>query len=186
MEGALAGHGAVWPLPTVTNAALHAALHDAQRSGHLAPNSAHRHDHMRGTTRALKDVRAFGSLTTAGPFPVHAQMGEAETWFFPCPLDLTGTTLTPTLVPLTQSGSSSLPAPLAQSLQSRQPPAKDSPAKAWLSADAFHSYLSGSTETPTAAQAVDDEDIYLAETSIGIAIDAATGKNEVFLWGAGK
>ena len=68
MSGSLAGHGDAWPLPTVTNAALHAALHRAQIDG------VHGHDQIRlreGTReRIRKDDRKFGSLTTVGPFPV--------------------------------------------------------------------------------------------------------------------
>jgi hypothetical protein len=172
MDGALAGHGAAWPLPTVTNAALHAALHDASRSS-LLTGSAHRHDHMRGTTRHLTDARAFGSLTTAGPFPV----SPAGEWTFPRPLDLTGGTLTPSLFPQIATGASSLPTPLKATLVSNQPPTKHSPAKAWLSAADYTTYLTGDpkaqTQIPSAAY--DDDEIYLAESTIGIGIDASTG-----------
>ena len=168
MSGALAGHGAAWPLPTVANAALHAALHDAQRSSGLT-GSSHRHDHMRGTERHLKDTRCFGSLTSAGPFPVSPE----GTWYFPRPLDLAGGTLAPTLIPHDKTGHSSLPTPLTHPLTSNQPPTKNSPAKDWLSGDDFSGYLAGKTGEPR--QARDDDEIYFAEASIGIAIDATTG-----------
>jgi CRISPR-associated protein (Cas_Cmr3). len=171
MEGALSGHGAAWPLPTVTNAALHAALHAAQRGGLIAPDKAHRHDHMRGVDRAKKDIRAFGSLVTAGPFPVDA----AGVWYFPRPLDLTGASLTPTLVPRPLAHASSLSAPLTHHLRSTEAPSKDSPAKAWLSADDFETYLAGAPRGTTPKQAVNDDEIYHAEAQIGIKIDAATG-----------
>lgn len=170
MEGSLTGHGAIWPLPTVTNAALHAALHDAKRCGHLSAEVIHHHDHMRGVSRAQKDIRAFGSLTTAGPFPVSPQ----GTWFFHRPLDLTSGSLVSTLVPRSQTGSSSLPKPLTHILSSDQPPSKHLQAKSWLSVDAFNEYLRGSTAVPTDTHALDDNDIFLAETAIGIAIDPAT------------
>ena len=168
MSGALAGHGAAWPLPTVANAALHAALHDAQRSSALTGTS-HRHDHMRGTERHLKDTRCFGSLTSVGPFPVSPD----GTWYFPRPLDLTGGTLAPTLVPHGKTGHSSLPTPLTHTLISNQPPTKNSLAKDWLSGDDFSAYLAGRTGKPRNAH--DDDEVYLAESSIGIAIDSATG-----------
>jgi len=168
MEGALSGHGAAWPLPTVTNAALHAALHDAQRSSNLT-GTAHRHDHMLGTERALKDIRSFGSLTTTGPFPV----GPDGAWYYPRPLDLTSGTLEPTLQPYIQTGNSSLPPSLCAILLSSQPPTKNAPAKTWLSAVDYTAYLAGSKSTPTAA--VNDDDIYLPESSIGIAVDPVTG-----------
>jgi hypothetical protein len=168
MEGALAGHGDAWPLPTVANSALHAALHDALQSS-LLTGQAHRHDHRRGTERHLKDIRAFGSLVSAGPFPV----GPEGTWFFPRPLDLTGITLAPTLAPRAQTGCSSLPAPLSATLVSNQPPTKTAPAKAWLSAADFTAYLTGSDSPPQSA--VDDHDVFIAESSIGIAMDSTTG-----------
>ena len=51
MSGSLAGHGAAWPLPTVTDAALHGALHRALLSGHG-------HTQRTGATRAAADVIA--------------------------------------------------------------------------------------------------------------------------------
>ena len=175
MNGALAGHGAAWPLPTVTNAALHAALHDAARAAQLIGVS-HHHDHKRGTSRHLKDVRAFGSLTSAGPFPVGTK-DNVPVWCFPRPLDLTGGTLAPTLSPRLATGSSSLPLPLKATLVTTLPPSKTSPAKAWLSAADYTTYLTGDDTAlaKSPAAAFDDEDIYLDESSIGIALDPATG-----------
>jgi CRISPR-associated protein Cmr3 len=171
MEGSLAGHGADWPLPTVANAALHAALHDARRCGHIPSNLVHQHDHMRSNNRVHKDVRAFGSLTTAGPFPVSPH----GTWMFPRPLDLMDASLAPTLTPQLLSGHSSLPKPLTHSLVSGKAPTKSPRAKAWLSLGAYEDYLRGSTAIPQGDRAKDTEDVYLAETSIGIAIDPETG-----------
>src|SRR5437667_4140884 len=79
MEGSLAGHGAAWPLPNVINAAFHAAIHRA--------SSERVHEHRRvarGTyAEDAKRDRKFGSLQTAGPFP----MRSGGTWFFPRPAD---------------------------------------------------------------------------------------------------
>ncbi|MBE2202955.1 MAG: hypothetical protein IAE94_01250, partial [Chthoniobacterales bacterium] len=77
MSGSLAGHGAAWPLPTVTNAALHAALHRA------AINGTHGHDHHHRNGERITDARKFGSLVTVGPFPVL----RSGAWLFPRPLD---------------------------------------------------------------------------------------------------
>jgi hypothetical protein len=76
MGGSLSGHGAAWPLPTVTNAALHAAL---WRSG-LA-DTAHAHSRKSGPQQISSRTELFGSLTSAGPFPVCTN-GKAPTWFF--------------------------------------------------------------------------------------------------------
>ena len=77
MTGSLAGHGAAWPLPNVINAAFHAALHRAQLD---ADGSQKLHTHRRGAhgvyaEHAQRD-RKFGSLITAGPFPV--RVGQAS------------------------------------------------------------------------------------------------------------
>lgn len=85
MSGALAGHTASWPLPDVTNHALHAALHRASLEKLY---NQPLHHHRRGASGcyaadACRD-RKFGSLLTAGPFPVNP----AGRWFFPRPKDL--------------------------------------------------------------------------------------------------
>src|SRR6266571_5292044 len=109
MEGSLAGHGAAWPLPHITNAALHAALHrgfpvDATELNH-GESTTRYGDHLhrvvrRGTAQEAERHRRFGSLATAGPFPVRqrtagdppALPGDSpdtaaanQTWFLPRP-----------------------------------------------------------------------------------------------------
>lgn len=162
MGGSSAGHGAAWPLPTVTNAALHAAL---WRSG-LA---GHKHDHRRGRTRALTDARQFGSLVTAGPFPVSPE----QRWYFPRPLDLGNSSLKPTLHPCAAPGTSSLPVPLTCVLGNSETPSKDSNPKAWLSTEAYQAYLRGEDHR-SAHGAIDDSDFSDSEATIGIGIDPAT------------
>ena len=70
MSGSLAGHGAAWPLPNVVNAAFHAALH---RAG-FGEDEVHKHRRGgRGVyAESAQRDRKFGSLVTAGPFPVRA------------------------------------------------------------------------------------------------------------------
>ncbi|MCS7338971.1 MAG: type III-B CRISPR module-associated protein Cmr3, partial [Verrucomicrobiae bacterium] len=82
MAGSLAGHTAAWPLPDVTNHALHAALHRA--------GFTNAHAHRIGRSGAYSDqrVRKFGCLVTAGPFPVQIcekpdAKARAVTWYFP-------------------------------------------------------------------------------------------------------
>lgn len=164
MGGASAGHGAAWPLPTVTDAALHAALHRSSIPGHG-------HDQRRGPDRLSTDSRKFGSLVTAGPFPVSPQ----NTWLFPRPLDLTGDTLAPTLLPAALDDSSSLPAPLRYAVASTIAPSKDSGTKAWISAGTFQRYLDGDKSVALAVgDAMDDRDFSDAESTIGIGIDSDT------------
>jgi CRISPR/Cas system CMR-associated protein Cmr3 (group 5 of RAMP superfamily) len=172
MEGSLAGHGAAWPLPNVIDAALHAALH---RSG-LAQES-HAHDQRHGAERHGQDNRRFGSLVTAGPFPVRTGPSSTDQWYLPRPLDLLDDTLQPALAPVNifDAAHSSLPKALKYAVANRLPPSKEAKAKAWLRADAFQRYLDGATCTLEDGQSVDESAFSDAEASIGIAIAAETG-----------
>jgi hypothetical protein len=170
MTGSLAGHGAAWPLPNVINAAFYAALH---RSG-FAKNA---HSHRRGArgvyAEDAKRDRKFGSLATAGPFPVK----DGNPWFFPRPQDLQDATLQPALFPTESFDSvqSSLPDPLEYAVASRLPPSKESGAKAWLAKAAYDRYLDGPSPGLENEEALNDSDFADTEHSIGIAIDPASG-----------
>ena len=174
MEGALAGHGAGWPLPNVISAAFHAALH---RSG-LGDQA---HSHRRGARGqyapdAPRD-RKFGSLVTAGPFPVQLTDGKPPgEWFFPRPQDLQDDTLQPGAVPTTRvnRSQSSLPQPLQYAVGNLGAPTKENRAKAWLSKAAYEKYLGGKGGAAGQA-ACDDGDFSDVEHNIGIAIDPETG-----------
>ena len=187
MNGALAGHGAAWPLPNVINAAFHAALH---RGFPLAPgekvgaNATRYGDHLhrivrttpdgRKTTTDTERHRRFGSLVTAGPFPVDAEGG----WYFPRPADLLDATLTPTLLPVHISeatGANSLPNPLRLPIGSSLPPEKEYGAKSWLSREAYDAYLQQSPNFTVAGHALDDADFFDQEHTIGIGIDRESG-----------
>ncbi len=166
MSGSLSGHGAAWPLPSVLNAALHAALHRA------ALPEVHEHKRGRSSDRAsnAERDRKFGSLTTAGPFPVEA----TERWFFPCPADAQKSTNTAvTLHPVRIHGTSSMPAPLTLSVANTEPPTKTKPAP-WWSHKAWSAYLS-STPSPDDDHFKTDADFTDTEHSIGIGISAETG-----------
>jgi len=169
MEGSLAGHGAAWPLPSVVNAALHAALHRAQLEGV--------HEHRRGAggvyAEDAKRDRKFGSLQTAGPFPVNAD----GVWFFPRPADLRDATLNPALLPVrdTTAESGSLPAVSKYAVGNRLPPNKDSAANPWLSGAAYQHYLDGGNRALNNGEALADSEFFDTEHSIGITIDEETG-----------
>ena len=169
MGGSLAGHGAAWPLPTVTNAALHAAMHRAQIGG------VHSHDQIRlkkggQRDRIRKDDRKFGCLVTAGPFPV-----VGDDWFFPRPLDAASGGLTdPTFLPLAKGvnrDNSSLPYPLQYAVANAKEPSKDSVAPWWNKA-AWRSYLGLSPGAPPCFKS--DSDFSDTEFNFGIGIDPAT------------
>ncbi len=166
MSGSLSGHGAAWPLPTVTNAALHAALHRAQFEGV--------HAHRRGRSGKVEEMRdrLFGSLTTAGPFPVSS----SSDWFFPRPADAQkeGNTLA-TLRPTPRTGASSLPYAWLYPVGNTQAPSKDKP-EPWVSQIAFQNYLN-QTET-LRGHFLKDADFMDTEHSIGIGISPETGTQD--------
>lgn len=193
MSGGLAGHGAAWPLPTVTNAALHAALHRAGLTG------VHGHDHIDHKGNRAKRTRKFGSLLTAGPFPVRvpgssakpsASANSCTEWFFPRPADLAiGETngepdldFSVVLKPLTvaaASGHTSLPAPARFGVASSRPPAKEKDPPAWLEAKAFAKYLAAGDQARVPANCLlPDKAIFLPEATVGIGMDAATGAQD--------
>ncbi len=188
MGGSLSGNGAAWPLPTVTNAALHAAL---WRSG-LVEQS---HSHGRDRPDAVNRAERFGSLTTVGPFPVCTK-GKASTWFFPRPLDAE---YAPTSVkgeppadfralfspsaPLAGSASTN---PLPMAVASLVPPSKDSTAP-WWSEGVWNTYLDPKApQRGSAAEAAlnsrhftkTDADFSSREATIGIGISAVTGAQD--------
>ena len=186
MGGSLAGHTAAWPLPTVTNAALHAAL---WRSG-LA-DTAHTHTRKSGRERASTRGELFGSLTSAGPFPVCTN-GKAATWFFPAPADARCTpeldaenkqtgqgTITEVLRPVPPVPGSASSNPLPLSAASLQPPTKDKPA-AWWSEGAWNAYLRTAQRDTLAARLFTKSDTDFADTEaqIGIGIDPERGTQD--------
>ena len=166
MSGSLSGHGAAWPLPSVINHAFHAALHRAGLNGV--------HAHRRGRSGHYEETRdrLFGSLLTAGPFPVSPD----GHWFFPTPADF-GATGKATLLPYATHSPSSLPAPLKYPVANSQPPSKETGTGPWLSASAWQSYLD-QTNPPDSSDPphhLKDDALFDTESTIGIAIDPATG-----------
>jgi len=177
MTGAHAGHTAAWPLPDITNHALHAALHRAGLNG------VHSHNHTEGNNRRRRSAsRKFGSLLTAGPFPVRVEESGQLTWFFPRPQDapLAGS-VEVTLVPATNAGAppddrwtgSSLPAMLRYAVVNTRPPSKDTKGEPWINAAALAQYLGNGAGNEKPAF-VRDEEIADQEAQIGIAIDPDT------------
>ena len=175
MGGSLAGHGAAWPLPNVLNAALHAALH---RAGEIF-DDAHVHRPGRSSNRPAEAgrTRKFGSLVTAGPFPVDG----TGHWFFPRPADAqqAGTTKV-TLRPTAPAGASSLPEPLHYPVGNTEPPTKDKP-EGWWSAAAWQEYLNLGQEKTTLesrSHFLNDTDFSDTEHNIGIGINPDTGTQD--------
>ncbi len=169
--GSLSGHGAAWPMPTVINAALHAALH---RAGIRDEVHSHRPGRS-GKTSSDDRTRHFGSLQTAGPFPVDPE----GNWYFPRPADAVGeeqpvATLFPSPSPGEAMGS--LPTPLKYPVVSSRPPSKNAPTKHWLDKSAYEGYLPEPWSTDSVpGSSLADEEFSDSEHYIGIGIDPKTG-----------
>jgi CRISPR-associated protein Cmr3 len=168
MEGSSSGHGAAWPLPNVLSSAIHHALRRADLC------DVHQHRPARNGKLLSHDAsirkREFGSLQTAGPFPVvHG------TWVFPRPADAAeGKSSVSTHRPLEatiRGAASSLGSKLRPVVNAR-PPSKDQ-VEPWLNATAYADYLSDTT-SPENAHFFRDADIFAAEHNIGIGIDPDT------------
>ncbi len=171
MGGASSGHGAAWPLPNVINHAFHAALH---RAGFVGV-----HEHRRGQSGSYEATRdrKFGSLVTAGPFPVCTN-GSDHTWFFPRPADSDDSGKA-VLLPAKTTGASSLPSPLLYPVASSKPPSKKNP-KSWWSEGAWNAYLGTGQRNGLAGRPFrkNDSDFSDTEHAYGIGLSAETGTVE--------
>jgi CRISPR-associated protein Cmr3 len=167
MGGSLSGHGAAWPLPSVTNAALHAALHRAEIK------EVHAHRRGRSGIYGEERDRKFGSLLTAGPFPVFENQ-----WYFPRPLDA-GVPGTPeaSFFPLATDSDrkqSSLPKPLRHPVANSKAPCKE-PVAPWWNREAWSAYLGTGGGSPDFKNDADFSD---TESTYGIGIDAETSTQD--------
>lgn len=178
MGGSLAGHTAAWPLPDVTSHAIHAALH---RAGFT---DVHGHDHRDRNGGSVRDIRKFGSLLTAGPFPVRVDTPNANTrveptlvWYFPRPKDAQQKGSVAVTLHPAEGGwrkTSSLPEPLLYAVANTQPPTKDTDGEPWLSSAAYECYLHDRSDPTDPADLVYDSIMADTEYAIGIAIDPVT------------
>lgn len=170
MGGASSGHGAAWPMPSVINHAFHAALH---RAGDVFNDvHFHRRGH-RGTYEETRD-RRFGSLVSAGPFPVCDRKGHRE-WFFPRPLDADDSGRS-VLHPYQTHGSSSLDKPCQYAVVSSRPPSKTA-MKSWWNEAAWNAYL-GTNGGASQKVFKNDSDFADTEHRYGIGINAESGSVE--------
>lgn len=180
MTGASSGHGAAWPLPTVINHAFHAALH---RAGE-AFSEAHVHRPSRNGVAAPESAREsagrrFGSLVTAGPFPVQIQT-DGGVWHFPRPADA-GQSFEPQLLPYSPMDESSmvgssLPAPCLYPVVSTLPPSKEALPSWWNESD-WNTYLGSNSHNPSGAKPEGVRDSHFTDTehTYGIGLDPETG-----------
>lgn len=180
MIGSLAGHTAAWPLPNVTSAALHAALHRA------GLNAAHVHRQARSGLVLSEDRekhgRKFGSMTTAGPFPVMAENQTGARWFFSRPLDAQKEkSVAVSLFPAASLPgrenlwkNSSLPAPLKYGVANAEAPDKNNKPENWMSRHAMEHYLKADENDLPPQHLVHDSRIADQEQQTGITVDPET------------
>lgn len=177
MEGSLSGHGMSWPTPDLLNHAICAALH---RAGAGIKQQAHKHaasSNNNGKQRTEERSKIFGSLTSAGAFPVHIDPEGKETWYFPRPLDLaletTQICYQPDATMDDAATHSSLPSPLRYPVANMQAPSKENPAPQWIPLQAYENYINQNQEEQLAGK--NNTDIGDFEHHIGIGIDPETG-----------
>jgi CRISPR type III-B/RAMP module-associated protein Cmr3 len=164
------GHGARWPEPSVIFDALHAALWRAFPS---KQDWEHRHDFGRSSHRPRNgDTQRFGSLKTAGLFPILPD----GRWLFPAPQDVVYAPIQDPnwllgLLP-SDTALTNLPVQWIKYVPaSYAAPTKEEPAP-WWTRNAWKAYLAG--ERPAASEVFGNEDLFAAEWTTGIGIDAET------------
>lgn len=183
------GHGARWPDPSVIFDALHAALWRAFPADQPQPWE-HRHDFGRSSQRPHNgDTQRFGSLATAGLFPVVQGRARAPRaaagappdaldvscrWLFPAPADVAACDDARhwLLRPRSVQGTTNLPACfLKYTVASLAKPTKDT-VPPWWSAAAWQSYLTGTKPDPS--ELFTPDDLFAAEWTTGIGMDPET------------
>ncbi len=172
------GHGARWPEPSVVFDAIHAALWRAFPDAAQPMPWEHAHRFGRSSQRDMTRDRTqrFGSLATAGLFPVVND----EHWLFPAPADVTPDLeadrwlLAPALHP-GANPSANLPKPLLYPVANLSKPSKESVAPWWAS-NAWNSYLNG--QKPSAQDMRRQRDLFEDEWTTGIGIDPDKGTQD--------
>lgn len=179
------GHGANWPLPTVTHEALRAAL--LRAAGELPRGKPIIHHKKRrdGTRRQPKAVASdcFRSLRTIGPFPLrHDAESKQKDLYFVRPSDLApdGDTAANTTVPVSclspianipANAQTNLPAAWLMPVAANTAPSKATLPQ-WVTADWFRQYLADDAHPPALENY--DAKLYTTEHRIGIAVDSST------------
>ncbi len=159
------GHGANWPLPSLFFDAVHAALYRAN-GGEPAD-----WEHVHKARKSEPGARRFGSLATAGPFPVRR-----NDWLFPAPADLAPDRNVLALAPLPapSRGVNSLPTPLTRPVGALTPPAKTATCP-WIDRSGLEAWATG---TDGEGQRFSDRDLFDGEWFTGIGMNSETGTQD--------
>ncbi len=163
MEASDAGLGANWPRPDQIWNAFINAFH-ARWPEHKEEREGHRHEFKEGVDGNEESSFRFGSLKSAGPFPVDEQKKEI---YFPCPIDLSSDdegNLYP--MNLVDASKTNIPKPLTFIFSSSRLGKNELPQ--WISSADYVKYLRNEPFKPEKVE------LYDTERNIGIAIDPAT------------
>lgn len=172
------GYGANWPASSIIFDALHAALHRAYNDVQLDWEHKHRSGKNGRYGGEETRVQRFGSLVTAGPFPVlkeNTESAENLQWLFPSPADIltnNGDLIMPMQEP---GGKSDLPVPLRCPLGSTTKPSKEG-CKQWITGRSMESYLRG--EKINEFSFYGNDDVFSSEWTTGIGIDPDLGTQD--------
>ena len=161
MPGSPVEHSAYLPLPHIFSNSLRSAFHRAELD------------------RRAADAHKYGSLITAGPFPVSPK----GAWYLPAPADLvkSGNAVKIGIRLVISENPSSLPKPLTYALGAVEPAAssvptaptyKDGQLPEWITVSAYKKYLAG--KMPVSDDFKMDTDIGCAESRGSIGIDPDT------------
>lgn len=179
------GHGANWPLPTVTHEALRTAL--LRAAGDLPRGKSITHHKTGANGRRQKNVASdcFRSLRTIGPFPLrHDAVSKQNKLYFVRPSDLApsgdGADTVNAAVPVTcmaplanlpDNAQSNLPAAWLKPVAANAAPSKATLPQ-WVTTDWFRQYLANSAHPPALEN--HDAKLYVTEHRIGIELDSST------------
>ena len=168
-DGSTAGSGVNWPLPSVINSALIAAMHNGLEEDVNGTISKHEHLNDYEKKKQAKGISvrfSFGGVQTVGPFPVID-----DKMFVPIPADIqAGKNGELAIMRVIENkGFNNLPAPLTHLVAPSLPPSKETPGN-WISIDELQKYLNGDPKV----EALDNSDFYAVERRVGIGINPET------------
>ncbi|MBQ7652654.1 MAG: hypothetical protein IJS15_16975 [Victivallales bacterium] len=171
-DGSTAGSGVNWPLPSIVNSALIAAMHNGLEDDVQKIESRHSAEHYnKRELRKGASVRyTFGGVQTVGPFPF-----KDGKMYVPIPADIQagkdGGFALMRLIP--SQGGGNLPRPLNHLVAPSLPPSKETPGN-WISVDDLEKYLDGNCNI----KPMKNSEFYGVERRVGIGINPDTLSTE--------
>lgn len=171
MMGANPGRGARVPMQHVISGALHTAFRRAYPEEGSLPGE-HLHQTRHKGERGNRSER-FGSLCSAGPFPV-----KEDKWYFPRPLDLGKTQTIPSMFPhvgVSGHDCNSGPKLMLHPVVNAHPPSKEDKPGPWLSREGWQAYLQNKEVENPSMHILGNHAFYDIENAVGIGMNEETG-----------